>query len=198
MNTMVDLVFEIRGRRLPQQYHGGLWRALAACLPWLDAEPLAGLLEIRAAQSNGELLLPRRGRLGLRVPLARHDEALALSGREIEVEGESIAVGSARTRALSPQPTLGAPFVVTGARDDLEHQGEVARMLAQLDLPQRFICGRMGELRGLEGEPLRGASVVIHELRDEDSMKVQTLGIGPQRHLGCGVFVPRKLISGIE
>ncbi|MCL4747859.1 MAG: hypothetical protein KJZ83_20985, partial [Burkholderiaceae bacterium] len=148
MNPMVDVVFEIRGTRLAPHYHRALWRAVAGCLPWIDSEPLAGLLEIRVSPSNGELLLPRRGRLGLRVPLARGEEAFALEGREIEVDGEPIAVGRARTRALSPQPTLGAPFVVTGARDELGHQGEVAKLLAQLDLPQRFICGRMGEMRG--------------------------------------------------
>lgn len=198
MSTMVDVVFEISGTRLSLNYQRDLWRALVACLPWLESEPLAGPLEIRASLSNGVFLLPRRARLAVRVPQARSGELMSLAGRELVIDGEPIAVGRGIARGLVPQPTLGAPFVATGASDELEHQTRVARMLEELRLPQRFICGRMGELPGAGAETLRGAPVVLHQLRDEDSMQVQFSGLGPHRHMGCGLFVPRKLISGIE
>lgn len=198
MSAMIDAVFEIRGNALSRHYQHELWSALVARLPWLDSEPLAGLLEIRASLSDGVYLLPRRARLGLRVPQARADDVMALAGRQLEVGAHPIAVGRGVTRALVPQPTLGAPFVVTGARDELEHQTRVAELLERIGLPQRFICGRMGESQGAAGETLRGAPVVLHQLRDEQSMRVQFEGLGPNRSLGFGLFVPRKLISGIE
>ena len=198
MSTMLDVVFEISGTRLSRHYHLDLWRALAACLPWLESEPLAGPLEIRASLSNGVYLLPKRARLALRVPVARRDELMSLAGRELVVDGEPIAIGRGLVRGLVPQPTLGAAFVATDASDELEHQTRVARLLDEAGLPQRFICGRLGELRGAGGETVRGAPVVLHQLRDDDSMQVQFSGLGPHRHLGCGLFVPRKLISGIE
>ncbi|HEY5633775.1 MAG TPA: type I-MYXAN CRISPR-associated protein Cas6/Cmx6 [Burkholderiaceae bacterium] len=198
MSAMIDAVFEIRGTSLPRHYQGELWSTLAGCLPWLESEPLAGLLEIRASLSGGTYLLPRRARLGLRVPVARADDAMSLSGREFEVGGQPLSVGRGLTRALVPQPTLGTPFLVTGARDELEHQTRVAELLERIGLPQRFICGRMGESPGAAGETLRGAPVVLHQLRDEQSMRVQFEGLGPNRSLGFGLFAPRKLISGIE
>lgn len=198
MSAMIDAVFEISGTSLSRHYQRELWGALAGCLPWLESEPLAGLLEIRASLSQGVYLLPRRARLGLRVPVARVDDVMALAGRDLEVGAQPISVGRGVTRALVPQPTLGAPFVVTGARDELEHQTRVAELLERIGLPQRFICGRMGESQGAAGETLRGAPVVLHQLRDEQSMRVQFEGLGPNRSLGFGLFVPRKLISGIE
>jgi len=69
--------------------------------------------------------------------------------------------------------------------------------LAALQVSSKLICGRHHAL-DIEGEQISGFSLVMHDLRDEDSLRMQYAGIGGNRHLGCGIFVPYKAISGLE
>lgn len=192
-----DLVFELSGARLPRDHATALWAALTEQLPWLADEPLAGVHAIRGAATETGLLLSRRARLALRLPLRRQADAARLVGRRLEVEGESLEVGAVRERSLEPYPTLSAQFVATGAADDLGHQQTVQALLGEIDLPLRFICGRMRLMR-CGATTIAGASVVLHQLRPEQSLRIQRRGLGGLRHLGCGLFLPHKTISGID
>jgi len=194
---MLDLVFEIAGSHLARDYPHALWTALAEQLPWLAAEPAAGVHAVRGAATQAGLLLSRRARLALRLPQRRLADAAALTGRGLRVGDATLVVGAMRERPLEPFPTLSAAFVATGAEDELGHQEAVEALLADLDLPLRFICGRMGRVSS-GPTAVAGASVVLHQLRPEQSLLVQRLGMGTLRHLGCGLFLPHKTISGID
>ena len=196
-DAVSDLVFEIRGAWLPRDHANALWAALAAQLPWLADEPQAGVHAVRGAPTERGLLLSRRARLALRLPRRRHADAARLTGRRLEVEGEPLEVGAARERPLEPYPTLHAQFVATGAADDLGHQETVQALLGELGQPLRFICGRLRVIR-CGAATVGGASVVLHQLRPEQSLRIQRIGLGGLRHLGCGLFLPHKTISGID
>ena len=141
--------------------------------------------------------LIRRARLTLRLPAARRGDAARLSGQSLLVEGERVELGAVRERPLDPYPTLSAQFVATGAPDELGHQEAVQAMLEALGLPLRFICGRMRAVRAGESA-VSGGGVVLHQLRPEQSLMVQQRGLGELRGLGCGLFLPHKIISGID
>jgi len=194
---MLDLVSEIAGSQLPRDYAQPLWAALLEVLPWLAEEPAAGVHAVRGAATPAGLLLSRRARLALRLPQRRREAAGALSGRRLRVDESALDVGRMRERPLEPFPTLSAAFVATAADDELGHQEAVQSMLAGLELPLRFICGRMSSV-GSGAATVAGASVVLHQLRPEQSLLVQRLGMGGMRHLGCGLFLPHKTISGID
>jgi len=193
----IDLVFAVAGERLPVGYAAELWEALVRGLPWLADEPGVGVHTIRAPASDGSLLLSRRTRLALRVPTRRQADALRLSGRQLDVGGERLEVGAARPRPLQPYPTLSAAFVATGAADALAHQQAVEAMLGELGVPLHFICGRLRTVN-LRDASVAGAEVVLHQLRPEQSLAMQERGLGGQRHLGHGLFVPHKTISDID
>ncbi len=193
----IDLVFELRGERLPLEHAAQLWDALVACLPWLADEPGAGVHPIRAAAGDGGLLLTRRARLVLRLPLRREADALRLCGESLDVAGERLAVGAARARPLEASPTLSARFVASGAADALAHQQAVEAMLDALALPKRYVCGTMRTL-GSGNAAVSGAEVVLHQLRPEQSLALQERGLGGGRHLGHGLFVPHKNIVDID
>ena len=193
----VDLVFAVVGVRLPGGYAAELWEALVRGLPWLADEPGVGVHAIRAPTCDGGLLLSRRTRLALRVPTRRQADAVRLSGQQLDVGGERLEVGAARTRPLAPYPTLSAGFVATGAVDALAHQEAVETMLGQLDMPLHYICGRLRTVRAGDSM-VAGAEVVLHQLRPEQSLAMQERGLGGQRHLGHGLFVPHKTISDID
>lgn len=193
----VDLVFAISGSRLPADYALALWEALVARLPWLGGEPGVGVHAIRASAGEGGLLLSRRARLALRLPLRRQADAMRLTGQALEVGGERLDVGEASLRPLEPYPTLSARFVATGAADALAHQEAVEAMLGEVGMPQRFICGRMRTVR-CGDTTVTGAEVVLHQLRPEQSLAMQERGLGAERHLGHGLFLPHKTISDID
>lgn len=193
----VDLVFAVSGTRLPGGYAAALWEALVGRLPWLADEPGVGVHAIRAPADGAGLLLSRRARLALRLPSRRQADAMRLTGQRLDVDGERLEVGAARPRALEPYPTLSAQFVATGAVDELSHQEAVAAMLVAIGMPLRFICGTMRTLH-TGGTTVAGAEVVMHELRPEQSLAMQQHGLGGERHLGCGLFLPHKTISDID
>ena len=75
-------------------------------------------------------------------------------------------------------------------------QDEVARWLAALGIACEFITGR--RRTGDGGRPRdRGFSVVLHGLAPEDSLRMQCEGIGGERALGWGIFVPHKSIAAV-
>ena len=193
----VDVVFAVCGSRLPSGYAQALWEALLGRLPWLADEPQVGVHAIRGSACDGGLLLSRRARLALRLPVHRLDDALALGGQVLEVGGERLELGDVRPRPLEPFPTLSAHFVATGLADTLAHQQTIEAMLGELQLPLRFICGRMQTVN-LGARVVAGAELVLHELRPEQSLALQERGLGADRHLGHGLFLPHKTISGID
>jgi len=194
---VIDLVFAISGSRLPLDHALSLWEALLGRLPWLAEEPEIGVHGLRGSVGEGELLLSRRTRLVLRLPMHRLNEAMRLVGQALEVGGAPLSIGEARPRRLEPFPTLSAHFVATGSEDALAHQQAVEAMLAALDMPLRVICGRMHAV-GVGGMRVAGAEVVLHELRPEHSLAMQEHGLGGERHLGHGLFLPHKTIRDID
>jgi CRISPR-associated protein Cas6 len=131
------------------------------------------------------------------VRAARAAEALTLQGRTLDVAGSALRLGEGRAKRLAPYPTVGAAFVATMASGDLAHQRAVETLLDAAALPRRFVCGRLLRLSTGAGE-IAGASVVVHQLSPDDSLRLQLAGLGPHRALGCGVFVPHKIISGLD
>lgn len=194
----VDVVFDVVARTLPHDYRGALRDALCASLPWLALEPTAGIHALAPVTAEtASLLVSRRTRLVLRVPATRRDDALQLCGRTLAIGAAALQIGAARVKALAPSATLGAAFVATMSDTDLTHQEAVEAMLDAAAIPRRLICGRLTCVRGAERD-LLGTSVVVHELEAADSLRLQRLGLGPHRMLGCGLFVPYKSIGGIH
>jgi CRISPR-associated protein Cas6 len=193
----VDLVFELAGDTLPDDYLAALWPALVAQVPALAAAEDAGPLPVRASPTPQGLLLGRRARLALRVPRRAVEATGALTGRTIALGGRVLAIGAMRERPIGAAGTLKAAFVATGAGDELAHHEAVAQMLAAMDVPAPAIFGRMGEVR-IGGHAWSGSPVVVHRLRAEASLALQYRGLGPHRQAGCGLFVPYKEIAGLD
>ena len=193
--SAVDVLFELSGSHVPADYATALAVAVSAALPWFEAEPRAGIHPLRAAPStHGTLVLARRARLVVRVPDARATQALALAGRRLDLQGEPVTVGAGHLKALAPSATLYAQRVATGARDEPEFQGDVVRWLADLGVRCEFISGRVRSVRA-EGREVVGYGLALHGLAPADSLRVQAGGIGGERRLGFGIFVPHKAIA---
>jgi CRISPR-associated protein Cas6 len=194
---MVDVVFDIAGTTLPAEHAYELWRATVHWLPWLEAEALSGIHRLRTAPTGyGEALLARRAKLALRVPERRIGHTLALSGRTLDVDGRTLAVGAGAARPLRPWPTLHARQVAAATVGEAAFQDEVAASLRAREVACQFITGRRQIVMAGSREVV-GFSVVLHGLTRDDSLRVQFAGMGGDRGLGCGIFVPYKSIAAV-
>lgn len=199
--TMLDLAFAIEGDRLPRDHRELLATALEAALPWLAEAPGAGVhrLNVVTMSAAGGMLalLSRRTKLVLRVARERAADTGALVGTTLDLGGHPLHVGALHARELLPWGTLYAHLVAADAGaspDEAAFMREIEDELRQLGMPCRPICGR---LQQLESGRLRGYSLMVDGLSAVDSLRLQEVGIGRHRRLGCGVFVPHKSAAAV-
>jgi len=197
---MVDLLFEVAGERLPADYRWGLWLALRAELPWLDATPGAGIIGLRTGGVHGGVaLLPRRCRLALRVPGRRVDDARGLSGRRLRISDDAILVGAPHERPLRPASTLYSDLVVPGdgGAGEADFVEALGAELRRIGAACRWICGGARQWQAGE-QRIVGYAVALHDCAPTDAMRVLSLGVGVQRGPGCGIFVEHKRIQDLD
>jgi CRISPR-associated protein Cas6 len=205
--TAVDLGFAIQGSTIAVDHGYALYAALCRVAPtlhkaaWLGVHPLSG-----SRVDEGRLSLRKNARLFARLPAERIPDVLPLAGRMIEVAGARLALGAPNVSALIPASCLDARLVVLKLTDaphrenqDLgretldmaafaeRYAAELKRQLAVLDIPSA------PELRGrrsitVGGKRVVGYSVRVDGLSADQSLALQTNGLGGKRRMGCGIF----------
>ena len=196
MMDMVDVAFSLRGGSIPADHGWQLFRQLAEQLDWLAAEPDAGVHPIRGSRAvAGEIYLGARARLMLRLPRERAQQSFALSGAHFDL-GNQVEVGGAHLRPLFAHGTLYSHFVTTGTPDEAGFQRDVGAALEQAGIGCKIICGRMRRAQ-TQGAEIVGFSLMLHELSPEHSLSMQAAGLGAERKLGCGIFVPHKSAGAV-
>ena len=205
-DDVVDVVFGIACRALPVEHAYALWSAIERVLPWLRDEPGAGIHPIHVADSgNGwmrpgrpdDLLHPsRRTKLVLRIPKARVSETERLSGHTLDIAGNVLRVEAASVRLLSPLTTMFSRYVVIErAMDENGFMAEAMTQLRALGVqPRKMLCGIQHGIATPNG-PLPTRSLMLAELTPAEALILQQRGLGPMRHLGCGLFIPHKDIK---
>ncbi|TXT21709.1 MAG: CRISPR-associated protein Cas6-related protein, partial [Gallionellaceae bacterium] len=161
----------------------------------LEADEFAGILPLRVAASGGNMLLPQRAKLVLRLAADCVQQGRSLSGQELEIGGSIVRVGDAVERPLVPYPTLHAHLVESGCDEEVFTAG-VTEQLREMAIDCKLICGKRLAVAGAK-RMIFGYSLVLHDLKPEDSLRIQNVGLGGNRRFGCGIFVPHKAISGL-
>lgn len=193
----VDVVFALQTQALPRDHAQALQQALCAQWPWLSAEPGAGIHPIKLVPGNQEpALLSRRARLLLRIGVRRVDQLLALSVVELTVAGQPLRLSAAHVRALQPHATLYAYKVAADSADEVSFMAALAPELAQLGIGGEPVCGKRQSM-AVAGRVQHTFSLMLHGLSAPQSLRLQQYGLGPQRLLGCGVFVPHKSAAAV-
>jgi len=57
--------------------------------------------------------------------------------------------------------------------------------------PKKMLCG-MEKVIATPDRPVHTRSLMLTELKQQESVTLQQRGLGPLRHLGCGLFIPHK------
>ena len=201
--AMTDIVFALHGTELDADYRGPLWSALCQAAPWLREQPLAGMHALKSAHEakTRTLLLPRRARLQVRIPVRDTARALALTGSRLVVGEHAVQLGEAHERPLVAANTLYAELVALGTDDEIAFTRELQSVLDALAVKAHLICGRARQWHTAadpQWPSLTGFPVALHGLKPEASLRVQCAGVGRGRAWGCGLFVPHKAITGLD
>ncbi|MDH5648085.1 MAG: type I-MYXAN CRISPR-associated protein Cas6/Cmx6 [Gammaproteobacteria bacterium] len=204
---IIDLVFNIQCRSLPVDHAWALSAALLRELPWLAQETGAGVHPLHISEMGNGWMRPenpddilhlsRRTRLILRLPKEREADANTLVGKTLDVAGNAMEVLKVNRRALSNITTVFSRYVVS-EDDETVFMDNVVAQLAQIGIrPHKMLPGKKRIIRTPE-RSLTTRSLMVAELDVKDSVKLQQVGLGPFRHLGCGLFVPHKDIAEVS
>jgi CRISPR-associated protein Cas6 len=120
-----------------------------------------------------------------------------LQGARIDFGIDAIELEGGTLRPLAPSPTLYSPLVVLGPEQESAFMRALEVELVRQEVACRMILGRRSSVRAGADE-LAGYPVALHECSAEHSMRLQQLGLGAHRGLGCGIFIPHKRIEGID
>ncbi len=186
-----ELVFPLAGASLRGDYALPLWKALRGLLPWLADEATAAILPIKGATAGAEgLILGKRAQLALRLPEARLAAAALIAGARLNL-GTELRLGEPTRRELRPTSAQYSPMVAQGSGDEAQFLAECELELATLSIAASLICGK-SQVRLDEAGELRGFSLMLHGLSAEHALRLQNVGLGQARKLGCGIFVAHK------
>jgi CRISPR-associated protein Cas6 len=190
--------FPIQGTKLTADHGYPVYAAISQIkselhsTKWLGIELISGV-----PFDQGLIVLPNRGaNLRLRIPADKFGEVMLLAGKQLDIDGYKLRLGIPTARPLLPSPTLYArivtfknsmevpKFLETANRDLLEKG-----ITATLEIPKED-RSRHRRIITIKGKKIVGFSLIAHGLSDEDSLKLQSEGLGGRRSMGCGLFNP--------
>ncbi len=195
----VCVQFPIQGRQLPADHGYALYSAVTRALPELHGQPWLGIELVSGVPwREGIIALPTRGAaLRLRVPADRYGQLLPLAGRRLNIAAHPLRLGIPTARPLQPASSLYARVVTIKKFTEPEPFLDAARrqldalgVTATLELPVNDEGRVRRRIITIRDHHIVGFSLAAHGLSDEDSIKLQTHGLGGRRSMGCGHFNP--------
>jgi CRISPR-associated protein Cas6 len=211
--NFLEIQFALRGKTLPADHGYALYSAIKKLLQESENESLPKDLpsEVRLCSipgipdRAGMIYLNRGSRFRVRCPSDQMPTWYRfLQNQVFDIRGHLIRLVQPRITLPEASDTL-ASRLVTFKLDAIDH----------VDVPRYFLesCQKgleRLEIRGqafipsdangdlarrtlqVKDKKIVGYSVVIEELSQEDSLKLQWHGLGGRQHFGCGWFYPVK------
>lgn len=196
---MLDIQFDFGVGEIPEDHGPALLAELLRHLPWLGETPGVAIHPVHGAPSgrNANLVLNRRVKLVMRLPVEREADAQALSGKTIDPGAGPLLLGDGKVKHLLPHATLYSHFLSYGDCEETVLLAEARRQLDEMGIKCGMIPGRQRKMHTPEGE-ISGHSLMLHDLGMLDSLTVQERGLGRHHLWGCGIFIPHKSIKEVS
>ncbi|MCP5279896.1 MAG: type I-MYXAN CRISPR-associated protein Cas6/Cmx6 [Thiobacillus sp.] len=192
-----DVQFDLMGQELPEDHGHILYETLLVHLPWLKDIPEAGIHAIHGAPSGrGTLIINRRAKLVLRLPILRLADARVLVDKVIDLGCGVIHIGGLKEKPLMPFNYLYSPLVDMGTTDEAVFLARVRTSLDELGVQGGLIPGKQRKMHTSDGD-IGGYSLMLHDVTLAHSITVQEKGIGRNHLMGCGIFVAHKSIKEV-
>ena len=191
----IDVAFPLSPQgdsaRLPQDHgyivYGGLCRLLSDLhgADWLAIHPLRG-----KPCGEGQLELDARSTLRLRITAESISQVLPLAQATLDVAGYRFSLGSPTVHQLTPARSLKSRLVTIKGFTEVEaFAAALGRQMEALGASGRVEIGRRRITR-ISDHQVVGFAVLLRDLRDDDSLLLQSHGLGGRQRMGCGVLVP--------
>jgi len=206
-DDVFDVAFKLVGSQLEVDHAQALAHAVCARLT-AHTHSQIGIHQVRVAESgNGwqrpgtgdeNLHLSRRTKLVVRVHQDVYEDVLRLCDSELEINGQRLKVGASRIRKLSALTTLFSHGIACDeTQAENEFLADMASALEAMDIKvKKMICGRTHSIRSDRGSVFTRA-LMVADLTPEESVSLQQRGIGSDRLIGCGLFVPHRGIDAV-
>lgn len=198
LDPCIELSFPVHGKSLPADHNYGLYAALVHQVPELHQQNPLSILTIPGFPNRqGEINLTQYSCFKIRVPVPKIPLVYQLAGKRIFIGKHEILIGIPEASVIQPATRLKSRIVtIKGYTEPDLFLSAAQRQLAQLE-----ISGHFSIPFNWEGKPSRktlkikrytivGFTGEVSDLSPEDSLKLQTYGLGGKRRMGCGIFVP--------
>ena len=194
----VDLKFPVIGKRIPSDHGYLLYSAISKLLPEvhdLEDASIRGISGIPDRFRN--LTLGPASSLNIRIDHNHIPLFLKLAGKELRIADDTIRLKVPVTRLLKPRSVLYSRLVtIKGFLNPMDFLDAVKRQLKAMGIEKDSILFSTGSSVNPVRKTLRihdkevvGFPIVIPNLEPEESILIQTKGIGGRRKMGCGCFV---------
>jgi CRISPR-associated protein Cas6 len=199
ISSCINVSFSLSGKQLPADHGYLLYSAISRStsslhgIDWLAIELISGL-----PSGCGLIALSERGAtLRLRIPADHYRDVLPLAGKRLDIGGHQIRLGLPVARPLEPGPSLYARVVTIKKFTEPEpfieavnRQLDSLGVKGRIELPHDDQGRYRRRIVTIHGKSVVGFSVAVHDLNDDDSVKLQSFGVGGRRVMGCGIFNP--------
>lgn len=210
--NIVDLIFSIKCKTLPLNHAWALSKEIQKQLPEIEDKPHAGIHQIHVAESNNGWMRPddedesallypsRRTKLSLRIPIEILSAAEELCGSTLNIDGHDLLIGKAKKKVFTNVSVLFSRYVLSETSENEEEF--LSRTAHEIKTKTNFnvkkmLCGKSHMIK-TPNKNLTTRSLMVADLDSETSIKIQQLGLGECRLLGCGLFLPHKGIKSLN
>lgn len=195
---IVELTFSIVGSNLPADHGYGLYSALIQQQqsireqPWLQLQTISGI-----PNHQGIILLGKGSKLRLRLPLDKLPLILPLAGQRLTIGSHAIHLGIPQIHTLQPADHLKARIVIIKGYTEPSPFLEAAHrqlhalgIQADIGIPLDAEGKHDRKTIKIQSYSVVGFGLHVWGLSEADSLRLQEVGIGGKRRMGCGVFLP--------
>lgn len=205
----VDVRFRIQSVHPVPRNNG--YQVFAAVSKTLGGEHLPhqiGVFHIGGTLSHDNMIrLTERSTLGFRCPVEDIGILAPLMGRQIEVGGTRVQIGTFDVHRIVPETNmrafsvyfngnLDAASFTLRAQYDLDRRNIKGRAFVPPIQPDRILPlghhGMQNRIVQIKEVRLTAFAIEVHDLSSEDSERLIVEGMGGRRHFGCGLFLPIK------
>lgn len=207
---IIDLVFDIKCKSLPIDHAWALSREVIKNLPWMENHSVAGIHQIHVAESNNGWLRPddenavlypsRRTKMTLRLSANDIAETENLTGTLLNIDGHSLQIGKSKKKIFTNTSVLFSRYILS---DDNEDENSfLLRMANEIKEKtnhnvKKMLCGKSHTIK-TPNKILKTRHLMIADLDNDTSIKIQQLSLGEGKELGCGLFLPHKGIKSLN
>ncbi|PTL82517.1 type I-MYXAN CRISPR-associated protein Cas6/Cmx6 [Vitiosangium sp. GDMCC 1.1324] len=191
-SPVIDILFPVRGGPVPLDHGYLLFSALSRRLPGLHERHDVGVFTLRGTRADAQVLHLGRGALRLRCPADSLAFFLPLACSALVLAGREVRLGRPEIHPLAAAPSLSARLVTfKHALDAATFELSTRKFLRELRCEGTLTLGRR-RILSIAGRKVVGFALTVGGLAPEDSLRLQTQGLGGRRHLGCGLFLPTR------